>query len=509
MNKILLILIGVAFSFFISKAQNVGIGTTLPNVSAKLEVASTKSGFLPPRMTILQRDSIVNPAAGLLIYCIDCCSYGEIEVYNGLTWTNMIGGNPCSIYNNILVKTTTISSINSTTAVSGGTISNDGGSAITARGVVWSTNHYPTTFLNTKTTDGTGSGLFTSNISGLINNTKYYVRAYATNNLGTAYGPELSFITTLNTLTIPIVSTSVANMVVTSPDSSTIAFTAFGGGNVLSDGGSSITARGLVKNFPDSVINSNLGIGTGLFSTVIPGLKGNNDYYLKAFATNIVGTGYGENKYSPTFGNDSTLPSAGYFFNGNSNSFDNGYSGSSMNGTNSQLVLTTDRNNSSNRAYSFVGSSYISILPNTRFNISTGSLSCWFYRTNSADNDALFSVRNSLSNTRYSIHVSNLNAGIGMYNGSTYQSVPYSFSNNTWYHVVLVFKSTNWLLYVNGNYIGSVNQSIGTTTGNNVWIGQSDNTSNFNNERWNGKIDDIVLYNRLLTQEEISYIYTH
>lgn len=93
------------------------------------------------------------------------------------------------------LTTTAVSSITQTTASSGGNISNDGGAAITGRGVCWSTSVNPTIALSTKTTDGTGIGAFTSNITGLTANATYYVRAYATNSVGTAYGNEISFTT--------------------------------------------------------------------------------------------------------------------------------------------------------------------------------------------------------------------------------------------------------------------------------------------------------------------------
>ena len=94
------------------------------------------------------------------------------------------------------LTTTTLSNITSSGATSGGNIISDGGSAVTARGVVWSTNPNPTIALSTKTSDGAGLGLFTSTITGWIANTNYYVRAYATNSQGTAYGNQ--FVTTKN-----------------------------------------------------------------------------------------------------------------------------------------------------------------------------------------------------------------------------------------------------------------------------------------------------------------------
>lgn len=76
----------------IARAQNVGIGTTNPAASAQLDVTSTNKGFLLPRMTAVQRDSIVGPVAGLMVYCTNCGSNGELQVHNGSSWRNMIGG---------------------------------------------------------------------------------------------------------------------------------------------------------------------------------------------------------------------------------------------------------------------------------------------------------------------------------------------------------------------------------------------------------------------------------
>jgi hypothetical protein len=93
-----------------------------------------------------------------------------------------------------VLTSTTVSSITSSSASSGGTITSDGGSAITSRGVVWSTNQNPT-IANSKTVNGTGIGNFISAISGLTASTTYYVRAYATNANGTAYGNQVTFTT--------------------------------------------------------------------------------------------------------------------------------------------------------------------------------------------------------------------------------------------------------------------------------------------------------------------------
>jgi uncharacterized protein (TIGR02145 family) len=93
-----------------------------------------------------------------------------------------------------VLSTTAVTDITQATATCGGNITSDGGATVIARGVCWSTNQTPTISDN-KTTDGTGVGNFVSSISGLTANTTYYVRAYATNSNGTAYGSAMSFTT--------------------------------------------------------------------------------------------------------------------------------------------------------------------------------------------------------------------------------------------------------------------------------------------------------------------------
>lgn len=98
-----------------------------------------------------------------------------------------------------VLSTTAVTNTTQTTAQSGGNITSDGGTTVTARGVCWSTSQAPT-ILDDKTTDGTGTGVFSSILTGLAPNTTYYARAYATNSAGTAYGNQISFSTILDTM---------------------------------------------------------------------------------------------------------------------------------------------------------------------------------------------------------------------------------------------------------------------------------------------------------------------
>lgn len=205
-----------------------------------------------------------------------------VTTIDGTVYANQVSFNTLSMPSLI---TATISSITSSSAASGGSISNSGGSTITARGVCWSTNPNPTISLSTKTTNGTGTGAFISSLTGLTPGTSYFVRAYATNAIGTSYGGELSF-TTKNV-------SSVSTNLVTSITNTT----ATCGGNVVSDGGSTVTTRGVCWNTTGAptIFNTRTlnGSGTGVFTSTLSGLSAGITYYVRAYATNAIGTSYG------------------------------------------------------------------------------------------------------------------------------------------------------------------------------------------------------------------------
>lgn len=185
------------------------------------------------------------------------------------------------------LTTVLVTDITINSAISGGNIISDGGEAITEKGVCWSTQTNPT-IADSKTSDGDGAANFTSNLVGLTEGTTYYVRAYATNNVGTAYGNELSF--TTNQITGAVLTTTEATNLTSA--------TAASGGNITSAGGGIITARGVCwstsQNPTTSDNKTTDGAGDGLFTANITGLTDGTVYYYRAYATNSFGTTYGE-----------------------------------------------------------------------------------------------------------------------------------------------------------------------------------------------------------------------
>ena len=188
------------------------------------------------------------------------------------------------------VPIVTIASINNITAYSAtciAEISSDGGSAVIARGICWSlTNPTPTTE-DSNVKNGTGSGSFTNSIEGLTQGATYYIRAYATNGVGTVYSSQVIF-TTKKAYLPTIINTYVSPIEIT---------TAASGCNITNDGGSPVTLRGVCWSTSRNPTTANLkttdGTGTGVFTSNLTGLTANTTYYLRAYAINSVGTGYG------------------------------------------------------------------------------------------------------------------------------------------------------------------------------------------------------------------------
>jgi hypothetical protein len=252
-------------------------------ITAAINTPITPNNF--PNKTNVEKNALpISTATGTVIWCSDCGTKGQLQVFNGTEWTDLTGGT--ALTTGIILTTLNLTELSATSVNAATSISSDGGATITAKGVVWGTSVNPTIALTTKTSNGTGTSAFTASITSLVASTLYYVRAYATNANGTVYGSQQSFTTlgavpTLTTTTVSGISLNAANT----------------GGNITADGGTTITSRGLCwSTSSNPTIQDNKltnGNGSGTFTINLTGLQGGTTYYVRAYATNAAGTGYG------------------------------------------------------------------------------------------------------------------------------------------------------------------------------------------------------------------------
>lgn len=197
------------------------------------------------------------------------------------------------------VTTSVVSNITANSAQCGGSISDNGGFPVTARGVCWNTMGNPD--LNgDHTTNGNGNGTFAANLTNLTPGTSYHVRAYATNSTGTVYGVDVVFQTRdgVCSLSVPQVSGVTATTAVCSS-------------SVESDGGAPITERGICwgTSQAPTIVGSHyaVGVGTGPFSQTLTSLIPSTTYYIRAYATNAHSTYYSEQVSFTTSNGDPTI----------------------------------------------------------------------------------------------------------------------------------------------------------------------------------------------------------
>ncbi len=191
-----------------------------------------------------------------------------------------------------IVSTLNISNITINSSLCAGSVTDDGNGLVTDKGICWGNTENPTLENNLGfTNEGSGLGSFTSELANLNDGTLYYVKAYAKNQKGTAYGDALSFTTLV--LSIPTVHTS--------PVTNITQNSAISGGNIIDDGNSTVVGLGVCWNTtgnPTLENNDGFTIDTlgwnDIFVSYISGLSENTYYYVCSYAINVKGTAYGQ-----------------------------------------------------------------------------------------------------------------------------------------------------------------------------------------------------------------------
>lgn len=373
----------------------------------------------------------------------------------------------------------------------------------------------------------TNTNELTFNDSNLSPSTTYSFRVYAYNNTGNSltYSNEIT-VTTNTLITLPILTTTIP--------SSITGNSAVSGGTITSDGGATITARGIIWNTstnPTVANNKTVdGIGIGTFTSNLQNLTSATTVYLRAYATNSIGTSYG-NEISFTTKNVNLGYGliAYYPFNGNANDL----SGNGNHGRVIGATLATDRNQNQNSCYNFnanhwtwgSGGDEIYIPFNNIFNSQNISVSVWFYRTTTAlvneqtaiirrfeygysnPNGQVWGIdiaRNSSSISNWVLKSAPNNSQVSIENIGKQSQL------NTWYNVTMTFDGQTLKQYENGILMDSDSQagfSLNTAGNSGISIGLS-NQANGNWSPFGGKIDDIGIWNRALSQDEITALYS-
>ncbi len=296
------------------------------------------------------------------------------------------------------------------------------------------------------------------------------------------------------------------------------------GGKIINNGGGNITSKGVVWSkspnpSADLQTKSIDGAGSEAYTSELINLEKNTTYYIKAYATNVAGTAYGNEITFTTLNVDLANGLAGYYpFTGNA--IDS--SGNNVNGIVTGAQLTSDRKGRANNAYSFNGTNqYITIPDNNSVNDFTTqlSISIWINYNgfpgtntnsqiigkwgiggvnNAAYGIGLFSETATTATLRSTVHKAGVNSGVS--------TAPTTISTNTWNHFVFTFKDGTLKIYMNGDLLKSITGPINSTQNSNYSIDLGREAYG-NYVYYKGSLDDVYLYNRELNIAEVKNLY--
>jgi hypothetical protein len=422
----------------------------------------------------------------------------------------------------VKISTDNVTQVSYSVAVAGGNVIDDGGKAITEKGICFSTTPGPTTSSN-KISLGTGMGPFSGVLQKLTDNTTYYYKAYCINALGTAYGEEKSF--TTQNASLPTVLTNPATDVKTNQFTISL--------KVTSDGGSTLIGSGFYYSLNPTIsladktvsITNSYNVNT-VYSATITGLADGTTYYIAAFSRNGKGVQLGNTIAVRTTENPIKAGifsglQVFYSFNGNAND----ESGNGFHGTVTGAKLTSDRLNNANSAYSFDGKNGTRIKTNY-FGVLGGesrTISVWAKTSSIGNNTPLLSYGNlNSANTAWGQGcVASFGALYGTPNvffdnvGSA-AGINFNVKDDNWHHYIFTYNkswgttATAVKIYIDGKYYPNNvfynPYTINTVKGVSLVIGEYNaDISDF--RTFNGLIDDVGIWNRALTDIEIQYLF--
>jgi hypothetical protein len=477
----------------------------------------------------------------------------------------------CTPVNKTVVVTDAVSGITSTSAVFGGSATNDSGLVLTGRGVCYSTNVNPTTADN-KVEMGSGSGAFNLSITGLKAGITYYVRAYASTKQGTSYGSQVTFTTSFltvspNSYTVPKESGSKVFTVASNIDwqvssnqnwctlsansgkgngtitatftenkevpqrTAILTFTGTGVANqtvsltqagteppaltITPDNQNVTNAAGSTTfNITSNVswtatsdqtwctITNTIGIGN---ATLTVNYEANTTNSQRI--ANLVITGLGLSAKAATVTQQSAIPTQGlvayYPFNGNAND----ESGNGNNGTVNGATLTIDRKGNTNKAFEFNGASN-NILALNGIIGKSFSISAWIRNISTDVNrHQIIAFGGKSPNESFFIYITNNSITCDISN--VYGSFKSNSSTiNEWHHCLVTSYNGFVSLYIDNTFRSSFNFPTMNIKETNLSIGSLwFNDPPLGSCWFNGKLDDIRIYNRALTEAEIQQLY--
>jgi len=525
MKKLAFFILVFSFKLFVVNAQNVGIGTDSPNVSAKLEVSSNNSGFLPPRMTTTQRNTIVNPVAGLQIYntTTDC-----LEIFSKGRWQKIFCG---------VDDTTTTVDSTLVTDIDGHTYP-----TVKICNQTWMAKNldvarYRNGDIIPQVTDPTEwANLTTGAWSWYNNDSATY---------GSVYGRLYNWYAVNDPRGLApegwhVPSDGEWNVLVKCLDENADTVCQ----NCIQ---SSIAGGGLKEKGSEHWLSPNIGATNNLSFTCIPGGYRNYNGGFELIQTggdlwssSQVVSGASVHRYLwnydskigtqvyPNIGgmsircvkdtpittlNDGLV--AYYPFNGNAND----ESGNGNNGTVYGASLTTDRFGNNGKAYSFDGVNSIIQTSSDFFNASNDfTISLWLKSDGLQQNQTVFNTTpHNVITLSYNYFTHPQGYLMLLYGGAQFGNwynqpgdifSPTISLQNQWSYITLTKTNGRFSVYQNGLILTSaaIIQNP-TSTLTKVNFGRCDPSTC--NEPYFGSLDDIRIYNRALTQAEITYLATH